>query len=661
MPSGTRETFMRAWAGDRRNRGCRRWLSILAIATAGVIEAQAPLTAQPFTTITGFGDSYADTGSAPGGAFPRLGFPCPPGPPTNPTCHFSQGTNFVDTLQSIYRLPPLTNYAVGGALTDNQNVINFGGLPPGVPPLPGFAQEVANFIASGRRFGPNDLLALSIGGNDQALFNSGNTLAQIHALAVTSAQNAAAGVGQLIGLGAHNIAWVSPGNPFYFPAPFGDPALTPAQRAEWAHTYYQQIQLLLSPAANAGTRIFLFDYETLQARIVANPAQYGFASAGSCLNSLGTPGCLAASAAVQNSYFYWDPIHPTSAGFALIARYMANQMDAPLTVAPQGDVAMSIATGFIGSAFGHLDAYRTFSAYGAGSAMNALAADMPAKAARTVLAPSPWSVYGDVAYAGGNRDPQAFLSSYNYNSVGGWIGLDYRLSPDLVVGGLFSYAQPNVNLAIQNAHEKIDAYQIGGYASYTSANWFADALIAYGHQAIATDRQGIIDIIRGATHADTFTVAARGGYLWDVGALRVGPVGGLSYTNAQVAGYTETGDILLTNMVSRQSLENLTGSAGVQFRAPFVMKGGIYSPYLNVTAEHDFIGSARTLITTQVTTPLLPVLTPIDGRSATYGKVAAGLAVAITDKVSANFTAVGTFARSDGNDYGVSGGIKVAF
>ena len=75
------------------------------------------------------------------------------------------------------------------------------------------------------------------------------------------------------------------------------------------------------------------------------------------------------------------------------------------------------------------------------------------------------------------------------------------------------------------------------------------------------------------------------------------------------------------------------------------------------------ISSARAaaLITTQVTTPLLPVLTPIDNRSRTYGKVAAGFAAVITDKVSATITAVSTFARADGNDFGVSGGVKVAF
>jgi len=634
-------------------RGVRHALlpALSAILTAG---AHTPLLAQStaFTSITGFGDSYADTGSAPGGAFRLLGFPCPAGPPTYPTCRFSGGTNFVDSLQTTYNLPTLTNYAIGGAQTGNTNVI---------PGLPGFAQEVATFAASGQRFGSRDLIALSIGGNDQSQFTSANSLAQISALATTSATNAVTGVQQLIALGAHNIAWVSPGNPFYFPAPFGDPALTFAQREQWAQTYFQQLQQRLAPAARSGTRIFLFDFETLQARIAANPAQYGFASASGCQFALGIPGCLAASAAVQNSYFYWDTIHPTSAGFALIARYMANQIDAPLTVAPQGDVAMAMATGFANSVFGRLDAYRSFTPYAMGNAMNAMAAYGPTKAPPRAVAENRWSVYGDVNYIGGSRDSQTFLSSYDYRSVGGTLGVEYKVSPELRAGLVFGYSQPNVNLAVQNAHYNIDAYQIGGYASYTRANWFADGLFAYGRQAYAIDRQGIIDTIRGSTHADTFTLAGKTGYLFDAGWLRVGPTAGLAYTNAQIAGYTETGDILLTNIVNAQRLENLIGSAGVQFRAPLAVGNGIYSPFVNLTAEHDFIGSGRTLITTQVTTPLLPVLTPIEGRSQTYGKVAAGVAAAITGNVSATVNAVTTFARSDGNDFGVSGGIKVAF
>lgn len=643
-------------SADRLNRrlsaSCSNWLIVAAAAAVLLVTpSTARAQATSFSSITAFGDSYADTGFAPGGAFRLLGFPCPAGPPTYPTCRFSDGTNFVDSLQSIYGLTGHTNYAIGGAMTNNVNAI---------PGLPGFAQEVATFVASGGTFGPRDLVAISIGGNDQGLFNSTNTLAQINALAVTSATNAASGVEQLIARGARNIAWVSPGNPFYFPAPFGDPATTPAQRAEWANTYYQQLQQQLAPAARSGVRIFLFDFETLQARIAANPAQYGFASASGCQVALGVPGCLAASSTVQNSYFYWDTIHPTSAGFALIARYMANQMDAPLTVSPQADVAVATAANFTNSVFGRLDSYRTFGPYGMRTATVANRG-LPTKAPPMAATESPWSVYGEVNYAGGSSDAQAFVASASYHAIGGTAGIEYKVHPHLRVGGAFSYSQPNVDIGVQNAHYRIDSYHFAGYASYTEANWFGDALVGYGRHAYAVSRQGIIDVIQGSTNADTFVAAGKAGYLFDAGPVRVGPIAGLTYTSATVKAYTETGDILLTMAVDEQKLESLTGGAGVQFRLPFVVGAGMYSPFINVTAEHDFIGSARTLVTTQVTTPLLPVLTPIDNHSRTYGKVAAGIAANIAGGVSAMVNGVTTFARDGGNDFGVNAGVKVAF
>ncbi|GLH81913.1 exported lipase [Bradyrhizobium sp. SSBR45G] len=603
-----------------------------------------PKVTSQFTSLTVFGDSYADWGNAARAQGANALYP---------TGRFSSGLSMADALQYHYGLATssVANYATGGAMSGDTNVTN---LFAPTPVLPGTATEIRAFLAAGGRFGSRDLVDITTaGGNDSLpiMFNPAITQAQMNAAAGVTTANILSDVQQLVGAGARNIAILSVGDLSYLPIAKGD-----ANIHYFQSTLTQMEEASLAQLARSGVRIFFFDLGAMTQRVVANPALYGFTNVTEACTLV--PSCLNGSVTTQNQFLSYDGLHFTTAGFALIGRYQTNQIDAPLTVAPQGDVAMSIATGFTSSVFGHLDGYRSF--YGPGAAMNAMAADMPAKAA-PVASRSPWSVYGDVAYAGGTRDAQAFFSNYNYNSIGGRIGLDYRISPDLIVGGLFSYAQPNVNLGVQDAHEKIDAYQIGGYASYTHANWFADALIAYGRQAIATDRQGVIDIIRGSTHADTFTVAARGSYLWDVGALRVGPIGGLSYTTAHIAAYTETGDFLLTNMVDRQNLQSLTGSAGVQFRAPFVMSGSVYSPFVNVTAEHDFIGSARTLITTQASTPLLPVLTPIDGRNATYGKVVAGLAAAITSNVSASMTAVGTFGRSGGYDYGVSGGVKVAF
>ncbi len=625
------------------------------VALSAVLGAMLPAQAQStqFTSITDFGDSAADTGTAPGGAFRLLGWTgCPVGPISQgfPTCHFTNGTNFVDTLQSIYRLPDATNFAIGGARSDTTNTMGVSGA--------GFANELVTFAASGRRFAPSDLIALSIGTNDVTLVASTSTIAETNALAATTAVNAAAGVQQLVAAGARNIAWFGTGNSIYFPSPSNGAdnlPLTAEQRTAWANTYFQQIQQLLAPLARSGVRIFLFDDPILQARVAADPGRYGFASAGGCQSTLGVAGCLAASWDVQNSFFYFNN-HPTSAAMTLIGRYMANQIDAPLTVVPQGRVIDSIAANFVGSTFGRLDAYRTFEAFGRG-----MSPAMPTKAPVTAAPDSRWSVYGEANYATGSLDRQSFAAGYDYRAIGGTLGIEYRVDPKLRVGAVLGTSTPDVNVGVQNAHDRINSYQLAGYGLFTDTSWFADALVAYGRHRLDLDRQGVIDLVRAGTNADTFVAAARAGYLVDIGAIRVGPIAGLAYTRAVIQAYGETGDSLITMAVDRQALDNLTGDAGLQLRLPFLLGRGVYSPFVNVTAEHDFLGNGRTVTTTQVTTPLLPVLTPVPDRDRTYGKVAAGVAAIIAGNVSATINASTTFARDGGNDLAVSSGIKVSF
>src|SRR4029077_11119559 len=71
------------------------------------------------------------------------------------------------------------------------------------------------------------------------------------------------------------------------------------------------------------------------------------------------------------------------------------------------------------------------------------------------------------------------------------------------------------------------------------------------------------------------------------------------------------------------------------------------------------LGDGRIVTTTQVTTPLLPVLTPVNATNQTYGKVAGGVAGQLAGNVSGMINAYTTFGRNDGNFYGVNGGIKV--
>jgi uncharacterized protein YhjY with autotransporter beta-barrel domain len=413
---------------------------------------------------------------------------------------------------------------------------------------------------------------------------------------------------------------------------------------------------MLAPIARSGVRIFLFNFGILQERVAANPGMYSFASAGGCEATLTQAVCDNASAAVQNQFFYFNAVHPTSAAMALIANYMANQINAPTTVTPQAGISTGLLTGFSGSVFDRLEASRRFQPYGLGAAMAA----MPGKAVAPNDPADRWTVFGDVSYAGGNRDRQFYTAGYDYDSAGGYLGVEYRLDSNWRVGGVFGYSQPDVKLAIQDARNRIDAFQFAGYSSYTDAHWFADGIVAYGRHDYDLERRGIIDVIRANTNADLFTVAAKGGYLFDAGKLRVGPIAGLQYTYATIKGYTETGDVLLTMMVDRQTRDALTGDAGVQFRYPLQIGNGIYTPFLNLTAAHDFLGG-HTVTTTLVSASLLPILTPVSVDGGTYGKVAAGVSALVATNVTATLTGTTSFARAGGNDAAVSGGLKMAF
>lgn len=55
------------------------------------------------------------------------------------------------------------------------------------------------------------------------------------------------------------------------------------------------------------------------------------------------------------------------------------------------------------------------------------------------------------------------------------------------------------------------------------------------------------------------------------------------------------GDDLLTLGVQSQNFNGLTGGAGFQIWTALQAFGGIFSPYVNLTAEHDFLGGLRTI------------------------------------------------------------------
>lgn len=626
------------------HRGWIRGALVVAAAVAAPLGSQA--SAQTvFTSVQAFGDSYADNGNI----FRLAGIPFPAAYPTG---RFSGGTNYVDTTSALLGVPQV-NYALGGAKTGTNNT-SVG--------APGFFQEWAGFVAAGRRFSSSDLVEINIGGNDaRDYYRGGGTLAGVPTAAATSAAQATAGINALVGAGARNIVFTV-GDVSTLPEAAVPPAgASPAVGSAYSQTYNALMQQSLAGIARSGVRVEWVDISLIGNRILANPAAYGLASAGACpaATCIGNP-------TVQSQYlFYFDGVHLTSRGFEILGQYIVNRLFAPLSIAPQGDVSLNSAMGFATTLYGKLDSFRETSGVMA-TAMNSYAQvsrPLYTKAPPPVVAaPSPWSVY--IQANGGVSDRQTTVASngFDLTSVGGTVGTEYRIGGNAVIGAAFDYSNPTAKLYNNAGRVEADSYQFGLYGGWTDAHFFAQALATIGWQKFHNTRNGIIDNITGSPDGMTVVAGGKVGYLFDAGAVRLGPIAGLTYARAKVNAYTEAGDAALTLSVGQQVAEALVGSAGGQIRFPFLVNGRIISPYVNLTAEDDFIGNGRIIQYGATSAPLIVNnWTVPDGGNRVYGRIAGGVVAPVSDTVALTANLSSTFGRSGGNDFYGNGGLKVSF
>lgn len=343
---------------------------------------------------------------------------------------------------------------------------------------------------------------------------------------------------------------------------------------------------------------------------------------------------------------------------------------APLTLAVQAGTAVVATGNFTGSIFGRLDGLHQQGAVlgamvggdadGGSDGMMGLGRKSKSRA-KSLAEPSPVTTYAMGTFAGGNRSESATMAGFDYEAVSGTAGIEYSANRNLIVGFAANATGTRADINT-GASVDVDALQAAAYASYATKNLFADTLVAYGRHELDMARPGVSNVIRGDTSASAVALAARGGYLFDFGRLRAGPIAGLTYIHSKVDGYSEQGDPQLTLNVSGLTVDSLTGSVGVRFLAPFQAGGRFFVPYLNVTLEHNFGDKSQTLSASLTQAPLSPVLSPVpsfDTRS--YGKIDGGLTVQMGPHLSAVLGASSTFARDEGNDYRVNAGLNYRF
>lgn len=606
---------------------------LFACASLGALASiSTPAAAQQISRIVAVGDSYADTGNA----F-ALGYANPQALAVYPTGRFSGGTNYIDTLAALLHVP-VEDFAIGGAFGGTNNGTLCFDAVYGAPLCgKGLQYEVDQFLNVGPQSAvfPNgstaltrsDLLAVSIGGNDARIYQqTGGSLAGAGAAGTAAAAGTAVQLDRLVAQGDPTISFLAL-NGAVAPEVANNPTAQ-AIRGAFSSAYFSGLQPVLAGYAANGSIVHYLDGTLLLQNVAANPAAYGITNGLVCPIFPNTT-CVINS----NGYlFYGDALHLTSQGFAIVAQYIARQLDAPLTLEAPSDMGLETA-----QQFGRTLSTRS-DLYGRGGVQPG------------------FKVYVLGDYFSRNVDSSDENAAFDITGGGGTIGAEYGM-PMGAVGLAVNYSKPRVRFGNDSARIDAHSWQVGAYGSVDMGGLFGQAYVGYGRDHNDINRAGVVEDMSANPSGNHVIGGLKGGYLMPIGPARIGPVAALDYAKAKVDGYTEAGDPVLTLDVSNQSAKSTTGQLGVEIRADLP---GI-RPYGSVVAEHEFSGNGRIIRFAQTDAPIIVNSWEVSGKKETYARASVGMAAIITGSVSVDAAASTTFGRDGGDAVGGQVGIRANF
>ena len=599
-----------------------------ALLAATALSLATPAAAQRITRIVAFGDSYADDGNF----FQLVGIN-PVTTSVYTTGRFSGGTNYIDTLGTL-RNVPIDNFAIGGALTDNRNTNgrrsasspNITASSPAAarPPFRASAARSARTTCSPSRSAAMTRASISR--------PAARWPAQPRR-PTASAAFATTGLNALVGAGARNISFLA-GDTGRLPEIAANPAGA-AIRSSFSSTFNNAVQGSLAGYAANGVIVNYLDLNLLLNNVTSNFAAFG-------LTSLACPAfpnqtCITGD---STSYlFYGDQLHLTSAGFAIVAKYIDRQLTAPLTLQAPTDTALLTATQF----------GRT------------LTTRMDLGSPRDGDMPEGFAIYGVGDSISRTLKATDHNDQFRSTTVGLTGGIEYGFGSGLI-GAAVNVSHPKANFTNDAARDKVKSVQAGIYGGFGIAGGFVQGYAGIGRDRHELTRAGVVSELEANPHGRHMEAGIKAGYLMPMGNVRLGPVVALDHARARVNSYTETGDPVLNLNVGQESVSALRGSLGAELRGDFGGNGVQLRPYASAVVEKDFAGDGRTFDYAQTSAPtIVNHYAVADISKKPYGRLSAGLSAAILSGVSVNATVGGTVGKKQGNETSAHLGVRAAF
>ncbi|MCJ7421484.1 autotransporter domain-containing protein [Sphingomicrobium astaxanthinifaciens] len=628
-----------------------RLLTATAMAAAAATVLPQAASAQRIDRVVAFGDSYADDGNAfeLGGVDPR-------GTVVYTSGRFSNGPAYTEVLANLLGASDEI-FAVGGAKANGGNTNDF---------LPGLDYQIASFLSGGYigvgpdvfpsvsgTLGEGDLVTFNIGGNDARDFQldvatGAADIADLQAEALNSAAGATAALDAVVGAGARTISWIN-GNTANLPETALYPPAAQAGQIRQAYNdvYDAATRPVLANYAAQGIMVHYLDLDTVAGVIEANLAEFGFtgttcpifdtaAAAGGDLSSLV---CALDNSVANQFVFYGDGVHLTAAGSAVIARYVATQLQAPLTLDAPSDVALE-------------NAHQMGRIVG-----NRIAGTAPrdgdyAEGFKLFVQGDGWTR---------TKAMNATTDELAMNGAGVTAGFEYGFGNGML-GLAGRYAMPEGEFFRGSAAVEATSLTGAVYGAYALGPLFAQAYAGLGRDDFDLTRAGVLESLPMTAEfdGDHFIAGGKIGYLANMLGARIGPVIALDHVSLDVDGYDESGDPALMLSVAEVSLSSLRGQAGLEMRGDFEGYGIQIRPYAALVAEQELDADQRTYRFAQATSPdIVNRWTTAEIDDGMYGRFTSGFTAMLAPGVDLNAAMSFALWKDSGNDASVMVGLGV--
>ena len=211
----------------------------------------------------------------------------------------------------------------------------------------------------------------------------------------------------------------------------------------------------------------------------------------------------------------------------------------------------------------------------------------------------------NVAIATGEVDATDKENAYDYDTYGAMLGVDYRITPALVLGLAAGYSDLDSSFqreaVVAGGDVTADGYSVSIYSTFYQGNFYIDGIASYGSNDYEMNRRVFVPLGAGSgatqadwdltanaiTESDQHSFGLGVGYEVNLGATSLSPYLRLNYMESQVDGYQETGAGAFEFIVDEYEVDSLVAVVGVSGSHVVNTRFGAVIPQARIAWAHE--------------------------------------------------------------------------